>query len=316
MSAPRSPARDPTSWTGGCRARTSSWRAPARRPRRTPSTPSWSSPGTPTPPPGPRPSRTRRSTASMRRDPRSSTRSRPSPSSSSRTVPASRPRSWPSARARRSRAPRSGGRSPARSTATRSSTAAFPAGTTVPSHLTPCIVDGACGGPGWYEFNAPAGAAALATEGFDLERTYPLHVPDGPVPGLPDPSGAAEAVKAQLETNLGLKVDDRRHARGRLPPRPWTTARSTASTSTAWRRRSPMRPGSSSRCSARASGRRPRGARRAWRQPSSGRPPRRTPATGPRPSPRPTPRSGMPPSSCRSRIPARPSRSAATSRAW
>ena len=85
-------------------------------------------------------------------------------------------------------------------------TAAFPTGTTVPSHLTPCIVDGACGGPGWYEFNAPAGAAALATEGFDLERTYPLHVPDGPVPGLPDPSGAAEAVKAQLETNLGLKV--------------------------------------------------------------------------------------------------------------
>ena len=85
-------------------------------------------------------------------------------------------------------------------------TSAFPAGTTVPSHLTPCLVDGACGGPGWYEFNAPAGAASLATEGFDLTRTYPLHVPDAPVPGLPDPAGAAEAVKAQLETNLGLKV--------------------------------------------------------------------------------------------------------------
>jgi ABC-type transport system substrate-binding protein len=85
-------------------------------------------------------------------------------------------------------------------------TGAFPAGTTVPSHLTPCIVDGACEGPGWYEFNAPAGAASLATEGFDLARRYPLHVPDAPVPGLPDPEGAAKAVQAQLEANLGLKV--------------------------------------------------------------------------------------------------------------
>ena len=85
-------------------------------------------------------------------------------------------------------------------------TAAFPTGTTVPSHLTPCIVAGACEGPGWYEFNAPAGAASLATEGFDLKRSYPLHVPDAPVPGLPDPAGVAEAVKAQLEANLGLQV--------------------------------------------------------------------------------------------------------------
>ncbi len=84
--------------------------------------------------------------------------------------------------------------------------AAFPTGTTVPSHVTPCIVDGACGGPAWYEYNAPAGAAALATAGFDLGRTYPLHVPDAPVPGLPDPAGVAEAVQAQLEANLGLKV--------------------------------------------------------------------------------------------------------------
>jgi hypothetical protein len=60
------------------------------------------------------------------------------------------------------------------------------------------MVDGACEGPGWYEFNAPAGAASLATEGFDLTRTYPLHVPDAAVPGLSDPAGAAEAVKSQL----------------------------------------------------------------------------------------------------------------------
>ncbi|HET7828296.1 MAG TPA: ABC transporter substrate-binding protein [Candidatus Limnocylindrales bacterium] len=84
--------------------------------------------------------------------------------------------------------------------------AAFPAGSTVPSHVTPCGVDNACGGPGWYEFNAPAAAASLAAAGFDLRRTYPLHVPDRPVPGLPDPAAAAAAIKEQLETNIGLKV--------------------------------------------------------------------------------------------------------------
>jgi len=84
--------------------------------------------------------------------------------------------------------------------------AAFPEGSTVPSHVTPCIVAGACGGRGWYEFNAPAAAASLAAAGFDLRRTYPLHLPDAPVPGLPDPAGIGEAVRAQLEANIGLKV--------------------------------------------------------------------------------------------------------------
>lgn len=84
--------------------------------------------------------------------------------------------------------------------------AAFPAGSTVPSHVTPCIVDDACGGPGWYEFNAPAAAASLATAGFDLGRAYPLHVPDRPVPGLADPAAAAAAIKDQLATNIGLEV--------------------------------------------------------------------------------------------------------------
>jgi peptide/nickel transport system substrate-binding protein len=84
--------------------------------------------------------------------------------------------------------------------------AAFPAGSTVPTHVTPCIVDRACGGPAWYEFNAPAAAASLAAAGFDLGRTYPLHVPDRPVPGLPDPGAAAEAIKTQLESNIGLRV--------------------------------------------------------------------------------------------------------------
>jgi peptide/nickel transport system substrate-binding protein len=85
-------------------------------------------------------------------------------------------------------------------------TAAFPAGSVVATHMTPCLVEGACGGKAWYEFNAPAASAKLADQSFDLTRSYPLHIPDGPVPGLPDPAGTAAAVQAQLKDNLGLRT--------------------------------------------------------------------------------------------------------------
>jgi len=83
---------------------------------------------------------------------------------------------------------------------------AFPAGTLVPTHLTPCIVEGACRGRPWYGFNAPAASAVLAEASFDLKRSYPLHVPDAAIPGLPDPAGVAEAVQAQLKGNIGLRT--------------------------------------------------------------------------------------------------------------
>jgi peptide/nickel transport system substrate-binding protein len=82
----------------------------------------------------------------------------------------------------------------------------FPAGSVVPTHLTPCVIEGGCAGRPWYEFNAPAAAAALADATFNLASTYVLHVPDAPVPGLADPGGVAEAVRAQLADNLGLTV--------------------------------------------------------------------------------------------------------------
>ena len=60
-------------------------------------------------------------------------------------------------------------------------TAAFPAGSVVPTHLTPCVVAGACEGTSWYEFNAPAAVAALAAAGFDLEAGNLQAVKDGHV---------------------------------------------------------------------------------------------------------------------------------------
>jgi peptide/nickel transport system substrate-binding protein len=81
---------------------------------------------------------------------------------------------------------------------------AFPPGSTTPTHVVPCSVQDACGGGDWYPFDGPASTAALVAAGFDFSATYPLHLPDQAVPGLPDPLGVASAVQAQLEANLGL----------------------------------------------------------------------------------------------------------------
>jgi ABC-type transport system substrate-binding protein len=84
--------------------------------------------------------------------------------------------------------------------------AAFPAGSVTADHLAPCAVEAGCAGGAFPAFNAPASAAALKAAGFNLGTTWPLHVPDAPVPGLPDPAGTAAAVQAQLAANLGLQV--------------------------------------------------------------------------------------------------------------
>ena len=75
------------------------------------------------------------------------------------------------------------------------------------THTAPCVVAGGCEGAAWYAFNVPSATAMLAAARFNLKAVYPLRVPDAPVPGLPDPLGTAEAVKAQLEASVGLKVE-------------------------------------------------------------------------------------------------------------
>jgi peptide/nickel transport system substrate-binding protein len=86
-------------------------------------------------------------------------------------------------------------------------TAAFPPGSTAATHLVPCAIPDGCAGRSWYGFNGPAAAAALKAAGFDLQVSYPLQIPDQPVPGLPDPAAIASAVQSQLATNVGLAVD-------------------------------------------------------------------------------------------------------------
>ncbi len=84
--------------------------------------------------------------------------------------------------------------------------ATFPAGSVAATRTVPCAIPDACAGEPWYEFNGPAAAAELADAGFDLETTYPLHIPDAPIPGLPNPAEVAAAIQAQLAANVGMTV--------------------------------------------------------------------------------------------------------------
>ena len=84
--------------------------------------------------------------------------------------------------------------------------AAFPAASAPATHVAPCSVPGGCEGKDWYAFDGPAGTAALQLAKFDRAKTYPLVIPDAPVPGLPGPAAAAEAIRTQLADSLGVKV--------------------------------------------------------------------------------------------------------------
>ena len=84
--------------------------------------------------------------------------------------------------------------------------AAFPAGSAAADHLAPCEVPSGCTGTPFPGFNGPASAAAMKLVGLDLSATWPLHVPDAPVPGLPDPAGIAAALRDQLGADIGLQL--------------------------------------------------------------------------------------------------------------
>jgi ABC-type transport system substrate-binding protein len=83
---------------------------------------------------------------------------------------------------------------------------AFPAGSIAASHLVPCEVPHGCAGGAFRPFNGPAATADLQAAKFNFNTTYPLTVPDAPIPGLPDPAGIAAAVHDQLAAHLGVTV--------------------------------------------------------------------------------------------------------------
>lgn len=84
---------------------------------------------------------------------------------------------------------------------------AFPPGSAPATHTTPCEVPAGCAGTPWYEFNGPAASAALDAAKFDTKVPLALHVPDAPLPGLPDPAATAAAIRDQLAASVGVTVE-------------------------------------------------------------------------------------------------------------
>ena len=253
------------------RARTSGSSGPATRPRPTPRSRRSSSPGPTTRPSAPSACSRRPSTGSTPPGRPTSTGSRRCPSSPSTRATGSRPPTWGSGPAPAWARSPSGARIAGALDRDTLATDGFAAGSSAATHVTPCEIDGGCGGTDWYGFNAPAASAALAAAKFDLGQTYMLHIPDRPVPGLPDPAGLAKAVAAQLETNIGL------HTEIDTMPVPRSTrpisrrASSTGCSSAGSPRASRIRAPSSSPCSARTCARpRPTGRRRPRRRDRGG----------------------------------------------
>lgn len=82
----------------------------------------------------------------------------------------------------------------------------YPEGSAVADFFTPCIIENACEGEPWYEFD-PEGARALLAEagypdGFDttikLRDVFRVY--------LPEPTVVAEDIRAQLAENLGINA--------------------------------------------------------------------------------------------------------------
>lgn len=83
----------------------------------------------------------------------------------------------------------------------------YPAGSTVPTHFTPCTIENACQGEDWYDFDPEAARQMLADAGFpdgfettvsyrDVFRVY-----------LPDPGAVAVEIQTQLAENLGITAE-------------------------------------------------------------------------------------------------------------
>ena len=83
----------------------------------------------------------------------------------------------------------------------------FPPGSEIASHATPCAIPNGCAGDPWYEFDPLQAKEMLAAAGFPDGFVMKIHYQDTPRAYLPNPTGVANELKAQLLDDLGIRAE-------------------------------------------------------------------------------------------------------------
>jgi len=80
----------------------------------------------------------------------------------------------------------------------------YPAGSEVATHFTPCVIENACEGEAFHEFDPEGARALLAEAGFPDGFETTIKLRDVFRVYLPEPTAVAEDIRAQLAENLGI----------------------------------------------------------------------------------------------------------------
>lgn len=81
----------------------------------------------------------------------------------------------------------------------------YPSGTTLATHVPPCVIDGACLGEAWYAQDLVAARALLTEAGYPDGLDLTLSLRETPRAFLPDPVTVATDIQAQLAA-VGIRV--------------------------------------------------------------------------------------------------------------
>jgi ABC-type transport system substrate-binding protein len=83
----------------------------------------------------------------------------------------------------------------------------YPDGSAVADFFTPCIIENACEGEPFYEFDPEGARALLAEAGFPDGFETTIKLRDVFRVYLPEPVAVAEDIRAQLSENLGIEAE-------------------------------------------------------------------------------------------------------------
>ncbi len=81
----------------------------------------------------------------------------------------------------------------------------YPTGSTLATHVPPCVIDGACVGDAWYAQDLVAARALLTEAGYPNGIDLILSLRETPRAYLPDPVAVATDIQAQLAA-IGIRV--------------------------------------------------------------------------------------------------------------